>query len=162
MVKIALKLKANLENVESLTPSSNPDFRWYLKFACNNCGELSNKWNYASLAEQTPAQRGNAVNHFISKCKLCTRENSLNILPETISGITEDSCGQFKTIVVFDCRGLEPRDFSAREGWIVKTCDDGKTFTDVDLSEGEWVDYCDKTNQPVGIDNIEHTFERVK
>ena len=26
---------------------------------------------------------------------------------------------KFKTMVVFDCRGLEPVDFSPREGWKV-------------------------------------------
>ncbi|XP_065215386.1 CXXC motif containing zinc binding protein [Planococcus citri] len=161
MVKIALKLKANLENIESLNPSG-PDFRWCLKFVCNNCGEISNKWNYASLSEEIPAQRGNAVNHFVNKCKLCSRENSLTILPETVSGIKAETCGEFKTVVVFDCRGLEPREFSAREGWVAKAADDGKTFDDVDLSEGEWADYCDKTNQPVGVYEIEHCFERVK
>lgn len=162
MVKIALRLKANLENVESLDPSPNPDFRWYLKFACNNCGEVSSKWNYVSLVEETPAQRGSAVNHFVNKCKLCARENSLTIVPDTIGGITADSCSQFKTVLVMDCRGLEPREFSAREGWVVKAADGGKTFTDVDLGEGEWADYCDKTNQPVGVYEIEHSFERVK
>ena len=162
MVKIALKLKANLENIESLNPSPSPDFRWYLKFACNNCGELSSKWNYASLAEETPAQRGSAVNHFVNKCKLCARENSLTILSDTIDGINNESCTEFKTVVVFDCRGLEPKEFSAREGWIAKATNDGKTFDDVDLGEGEWAEYCDKSKQPVGIYDVEHSFERVK
>ncbi|KAK2578576.1 hypothetical protein KPH14_012010 [Odynerus spinipes] len=58
--------------------------------------------------------------------------------------------------------GLEPCDFSAREGWIAKAANGGKEFTDVDLSEGEWVEYCDITNQPVGIYEIEFRFERVK
>lgn len=162
MVKIALQLKANLENVESLTPSPDPEFRWYLKFACNNCGEVSSKWNYASLSEETPAARGSAVNHFVNKCKLCARENSLSILTETICGISAETSTDFKTVVVLDCRGLEPKEFSAREGWIVKAADDGKTFNDVDLSEGEWADYCDKTNQPVGVYEIQHNFLRVK
>ncbi|XP_058792480.1 CXXC motif containing zinc binding protein [Phymastichus coffea] len=162
MVKIALQLKANLENVESLTSSASPDFRWYMKFGCNNCGEVSSKWNYVSLSEETPAVRGSAVNHFVNKCKLCARENSLSIIPETIAGINADSCTEFKTVVVLDCRGLEPKEFSAREGWVIKAADNGQTFNDVDLSEGEWADYCDKTNQPVGVYEIQHNFLRVK
>ncbi|XP_014225921.1 UPF0587 protein C1orf123 homolog [Trichogramma pretiosum] len=162
MVKIALKLKANLENIESLCPATSPDFRWYLKFTCNNCGEMSSKWNYASLSEETPAQRGSAVNHFVTKCKLCGRDNSLTILQETVRGIVAESCGEFRQVAVFDCRGLEPKEFSAREGWVAKAVDGGKTFNEVDLSEGEWADYCDKINQPVGVYEIEHKFERVK
>jgi hypothetical protein len=152
MVKIALQLKANFENVESLTPSSDPDFRWYLKFVCNNCGEVCNKWIYTSVSD----------NQFVIKCKLCLRENSLVILSDTVTGIHVDSCNELKTVVVFDCRGLEPKEFAAREGWVVKAENNGNTFTDVDLSEGEWVDFCDKTNQPVVISELEHNFKRIK
>lgn len=160
MVKIALQMKATLENIGELKPSG-AEFRWYLKFTCCNCGEASEKWNYVSLNESTPAQRGNAVNHFISKCKLCSRENSMSILEDSIKSFIANDQDKFQTIVIFDCRGIEPSDFSAREGWIAKTIN-GKEFTDVDLSEGEWVDYCDKIKEPVGIYEIEHKFERIK
>ncbi|XP_003692796.1 CXXC motif containing zinc binding protein [Apis florea] len=160
MVKIALQMKATLENIGELKPSGG-EFRWYLKFTCCNCGEVSEKWNYVSLNESTPAQRGNAVNHFISKCKLCSRENSMNILEDSIKSFIANDQDKFQTIVIFDCRGIEPSDFSAREGWIAKTIN-GREFTDVDLSEGEWVDYCDKIKEPVGIYEIEHKFERMK
>ncbi|XP_076753155.1 CXXC motif containing zinc binding protein [Xylocopa sonorina] len=161
MVKIALQIKATMENVEELK-SSGSEFRWYLKFTCNNCGEVSEKWNYVSLSISTPAQRGNAVNHFVSKCKLCSRENSMTILEDSIKSFVANDQNNFQTIVIFDCRGLEPCDFSAREGWIAKVVNDGKEFTDVDLSEGEWADYCVKIKEPVGIYGIEHRFERVK
>ncbi|XP_014208076.1 UPF0587 protein C1orf123 homolog [Copidosoma floridanum] len=160
MVKIGLQVKANLENIESLKPQEE-SFKWYMKFACNNCGEVSSKWNYIMLEDEKPAQRGSGVTHYVTKCKLCARENSLTILPDTISEIKADTCDQFKTIVVFDCRGLEPKDFSAREGWIASV-DGGTTFNNVDLSEGDWADYCDKTKQPVSISCIEHNFVRVK
>lgn len=160
MVKIALQMKATLENIGELKPSG-AEFRWYLKFTCCNCGEASEKWNYVSLNESTPAQRGNAVNHFISKCKLCSRENSMSILEDSIKSFIANDQDKFQTIVIFDCRGIEPSDFSAREGWIAKTIN-GKEFTDADLTEGEWVDYCDKIKEPVGIYEIEHKFERMK
>ena len=160
MVNIALQMKATLENIGELKPSG-AEFRWYLKFTCCNCGEASEKWNYVSLNESTPAQRGNAVNHFISKCKLCSRENSMSILEDSIKSFIANDQDKFQTIVIFDCRGIEPSDFSAREGWIAKTIN-GKEFTDVDLTEGEWVDYCDKIKEPVGIYEIEHKFERMK
>ncbi|XP_053979765.1 CXXC motif containing zinc binding protein [Hylaeus anthracinus] len=161
MVKIALKVNATLENIEELRPSGH-QFRWYLKFTCSSCGEVSEKWNYASLSEFTPALRGNAVTHFMSKCKLCSRENSMSILEDSLKPYVADNQEKFQTIVVFDCRGLEPIDFSPREGWIAKAANGGKEFTEVDLSEGEWADYCDKIKEPVGIYDIEHRFERVK
>ncbi|XP_012149328.1 CXXC motif containing zinc binding protein [Megachile rotundata] len=161
MVKIALQIKVTLENIQELRPSG-PEFRWYFKFCCSNCGEVSEKWNYVSLNESIPAQRGNAVNHIVIKCKLCSRENSLTILEDSIKPYIADDQDKFQTIATFDCRGLEPTDFSAREGWIAKAIDDGKEFTDVDLSDGEWADYCDKIKEPVGIYQIEHKFARIK
>ena len=161
MVKIALQMKATMDNVKEFK-SSGADFRWYLKFTCNHCGEMSGKWNYVSLNKFTLAQRGNVINHFVSKCKICSRENTVTILEDTIRPYTVDDEGKFKTIVSFDCRGIEPTEFSARDGWTIKACDDGKVFTDVDLSEGEWVEYCDTTHRAVGIYEIETKFERLK
>ncbi|TGZ54226.1 UPF0587 protein C1orf123 homolog [Temnothorax curvispinosus] len=161
MVKIALRIRCRLDNVEELRPCG-PEFRWCLKFICGNCGEKSEKWNYISLDESTPMQRGSGVNHFVSKCKMCMRENTVTIIEDSIGSFTADDQGQFKTIVVLDCRGIEPHDFSARDGWIAKVADGGTEFADVDLSEGEWEDYCDKIMEPVGIYEIQHRFERIK
>ena len=86
----------------------------------------------------------------------------MTILEDSMKSFVATDQGRFQTIVVFDCRGFEPTDFSARDGWIANAVDDGKEFTEVDLTEGEWADYCDKIKQPVGIYDIEHRFERVK
>ena len=51
--------------------------------------------------------------------QLCSRENSIDILPDTIASYDMKDNNKFKTIVVFDCRGLEPVDFSPRNGWKV-------------------------------------------
>ncbi|XP_033219448.1 UPF0587 protein GA18326 [Belonocnema kinseyi] len=161
MVKISLQIKATLENIEELKPSG-PEFRWYLKFTCNSCGEVSQKWNYVSSDNYTPSiPNRNSVHHLTIKCKLCSRENSTTIIENSIKSYTAEDLGKFKEIVTFDCRGITPNDFSPREGWIVKTSDGGKEFRDVDLSEGEWVEYCDKTNKAVGIYEIESNFERI-
>ncbi|XP_015587324.1 UPF0587 protein C1orf123 homolog [Cephus cinctus] len=161
MVKIALFLKANLDSIEELKPLG-PDFQWCLKFKCSNCDEVLEKWQYMSLSVFTRSPRGNMVNHFVSKCKLCHRENSMTILEDTIQSYTIDDNGEFKQMVVFDCRGIEPIDFSPGEGWYARAVSEGKEFEDVDLSEGEWADYCDKTKTPCGIFEIEHKFEKVK
>lgn len=161
MVKIALEIKATLDSIEELKPDG-PEFRWCLKFSCSNCHEKSEKWNYMSLSEEIPAQHSRDIYHFSVKCKLCSRVNTASIIADSIKSYTADDQGKLKTVVIFDCRGLEPCDFSARDGWIAKAVDNGKEFKDVDLSEGEWADYCDKTNQPVGVYEIEHNFQRIK
>ncbi|EFN86576.1 UPF0587 protein C1orf123 homolog [Harpegnathos saltator] len=161
MVKIALQITCRLDNIEELKPGG-PEFRWCLKFTCSNCGQASEKWNYVSLEESTPMQRGSGVNNFVIKCKLCSRENSMTIMEHTIKSFTLNDQGKFKAIVTFDCRGMEPSDFSAREGWTAQTIEGGREFSDVDLSEGEWEYYCDETLQPVGIYEIKHRFEKIK
>ena len=51
--------------------------------------------------------------------QLCGRENSIDILPDTLTSYNVEDSNKFKTLVVFDCRGLEPVDFSPRNGWRV-------------------------------------------
>ncbi|KYM94378.1 PREDICTED: UPF0587 protein C1orf123 homolog [Cyphomyrmex costatus] len=161
MVKVALCVTCRLDNIEELKPSG-PEFRWCLKFICCNCSNKSEKWNYLSLDESMPLQRGNGVCHFICKCKFCSRENSVTIIEDSIKSFTKDDEGKFKTIVVFDCRGIEPDNFSAGEGWVAKAANGGKEFNDVDLDEGEWEDYCDKIMEPVGIYEFQHRFQKMK
>lgn len=40
--------------------------------------------------------------------------------------LTNNDVGKFKTLVIFDCRGVEPVDFEPKSGWIAKAEDDGK------------------------------------
>lgn len=75
---------------------------------------------------------------------------------------TEGDTGTFKTIASFDCRGVEPVDFSPRSGWIVKSSENGQTFEDVDLSEDDWVDYDTKNKVSVGIYEFESKFIKIK
>lgn len=67
-----------------------------------------------------------------------------------------------KTIVTFDCRGVEPTDFSPRSGWIVKSSENGQTFDNVDLSEDDWVEYDQKNNNSIGIYEFQSSFIKLK
>jgi len=84
MVKIGLQLKAFLENCTCLTPEGE-DFRWYLKLKCNSCGEVPDHWQYVSQEERVPVKGGRGDANAVIKCKLCGRENSIDILPDTIA-----------------------------------------------------------------------------
>lgn len=66
-----------------------------------------------------------------------------------------------KTIVVFDCRGVEPVDFKPEEGWQTKA-NSGKVFAEFDLNDGMWADYDDKANESVEINDFEWKFVKVK
>lgn len=64
--------------------------------------------------------------------------------------------------MTFDCRGIEPVDFSPSEGWLAKAEESGKIFDNINLEEKEWVEYDEKTQQSVGIYELESRFISVK
>ncbi|XP_078038870.1 CXXC motif containing zinc binding protein [Augochlora pura] len=161
MVKIALQIKTEMENVEELKPSG-PGFRWYLKLNCSNCREGTDKWNYLSLSETVAAPKGHSISHYMSKCKLCSRTNNITILEDSVKPYVAREEEDFQTIAVFDCRGLEPCDFWPREGWTIKSIEGGTEFTDVDLTEGEWGEYCQKIEKSIWIYEIEFRLEKIK
>uniref|UniRef100_A0A673TMX8 CXXC motif containing zinc binding protein n=1 Tax=Suricata suricatta TaxID=37032 RepID=A0A673TMX8_SURSU len=134
MGKIALQLKATLENVTNLRPLGE-DFRWYLKMKCGNCGEISEKWQYIRLMDSVALKGGRGSASMVQKCKLCARENSIEILSSTIKSYNAEDNEKFKTIVEFECRGLEPVDFQPQAGFAAEGVDSGTVFSDINLQE---------------------------
>ncbi|XP_072028725.1 CXXC motif containing zinc binding protein-like [Amphiura filiformis] len=156
MVRIGLQIKATMDNVTSLIPEGQ-DFRWYLKIKCSNCGEVTEHWNYVTLEEShaIKGSRGNAS--MVSKCKFCSRESSMDIISDTIQPYNAEDGERFKTVIVFECRGIEPVDFSPRIGFTCTGVDSPARF-EVDLTEKEWVEYDEHKNVSVGIFDLESQF----
>ena len=161
MVKISLQIKVQLENVEEIRGNADEEFRWYLKLKCTSCGEINNSWQYVCLAESLETKGGRGSASMVQKCKICKRENHLDILKEYVKSYGAENDGTFVGVVAFECRGLEPIDFEIRSGWDV-CCGSNKIFEDVDLSEKEWYDYNDQNNDSVSITEIEHQFIKLK
>nr|CAG4643606.1 EOG090X0HQJ [Ilyocryptus agilis] len=161
MVKIGLQLKASLENVTKLR-SEGDDFRWYLKVKCSHCNEESDKWIYITQSESVEVKGGRGTANMVLKCKLCSREHNMDIIPESVTSYNDEDQGKFKTIIKFDCRGMEPSNFSPRNGWTVEGLESGTVFSDIDLTEKEWADYDEKAKTTVGIYELEHNFIREK
>ncbi|XP_033118514.1 CXXC motif containing zinc binding protein-like [Anneissia japonica] len=159
MVRIGLQIQANLENVTNLRPEGD-DFRWYLKLKCQNCQEESKSFVYISLLESHPLKGGRGSASLVSKCKLCSRENSIDILKDTIKSYDIEDNNQMKTIVGFECRGMEPVDFSPRVGFVCSGVESSSTFQ-VDLTEKEWVDYDENAQESVGVYEVEWTFVKL-
>lgn len=65
-------------------------------------------------------------------------------------------------MVVFDCRGVEPFDFSPRIGFTAEGLETGTPFNEINLEEREWVDYDEKAGESVGIYEMEHKFVAIK
>lgn len=80
MVKISLQIKANLENIDELY-TIHPNYNFLLKIKCLSCGEVSDKWHDVTESQTYPTKMGKSEVHYLAKCKLCSRENSLDIIP---------------------------------------------------------------------------------
>eukprot|EP00249_Psilotum_nudum_P004646 c18151_g1_i1 orf=266-766(+) len=162
MVLLLLQIKADLENLTNLIPRGGSDgspFWYFFKVKCGSCGEMSDKFSAVTATEQLQMPRSRGVAHLVQKCKFCGREGCIIMVdgrgkPYTI----EDSeAGRFVPVMCFDCRGIEPVEFSLRDGWSAEGVS-GSKFADIDLSEGEFAEYDEKASCPVGITDIEHKF----
>lgn len=83
MVKIGLQICAVLENVETLK-TSHPDYPFFVKIRCTNCGELDEKFHDITESEKTGGTSRNQDGfNFYMKCKMCSRENSIDIVEKS-------------------------------------------------------------------------------
>lgn len=128
---------------------------------CSSCGEVGEKFTRIELSEKTalPGSRGEA--NLVIKCKLCSRVNSADIIADSVKPYTADDNESYKTVLVLDCRGVEPVDFFAGQGYKCKGEETGTVFDKINLEEGEWVDYDEKAASSVGIYTVEHRFVKV-
>uniref|UniRef100_A0A915LBX8 Uncharacterized protein n=1 Tax=Romanomermis culicivorax TaxID=13658 RepID=A0A915LBX8_ROMCU len=162
MPKFSLEIKVELENVTNLQPEFVSSYRWHLKFCCSRCKETSDRWNYVSIDEilEIPGSRGTA--NFVEKCKFCDCQNSLSILSESFEPYVFECSNQWRKMIVFECRGLEPTDFEPRGIWVANSVESSSKFEHIDLNEKEWADFDEKAQTPVGIFNFESRFSKIR
>ncbi|XP_058460291.1 UPF0587 protein CG4646 isoform X2 [Malaya genurostris] len=80
MVKIALQIKATLENIEELQ-TCHPHYAFFVRIKCTNCGEVSDKWHDITEGERVNEDTRNPKGfNFYMKCRMCFRENSIDIV----------------------------------------------------------------------------------
>lgn len=100
MVKIGLQIRATFENVEELK-TTHPDYPFFLKLKCSNCGEQSDKWHDITESERTNEDSRNPDGfNFYMKCKLCSRENSIDIVEGSNGKITSAYSISFSRLVL--------------------------------------------------------------
>uniref|UniRef100_A0A3B5LK84 CXXC motif containing zinc binding protein n=1 Tax=Xiphophorus couchianus TaxID=32473 RepID=A0A3B5LK84_9TELE len=127
-----------------------------LQLKCGNCGEVPDKWQYVTLMESVPLKGGRGSASMVQKCKLCARENSIGAHESVIKCASDNE--KFKTMVQFECRGLEPVDFQPQAGFAAEGAETGTPFPEVNLLEKDWNDYDDKAKESVGIYEVTHRF----
>ncbi|KAL2772528.1 CXXC motif containing zinc binding protein isoform 3 [Daubentonia madagascariensis] len=110
------------------------------------------------MGDSVALKGGRGSASMVQKCKLCARENSIEILSSTIKPYNAEDNEKFKTIVEFECRGLEPVDFQPQAGFAAEGVESGMVFSDIDLQEKDWTDYDEKAQESVGIYEVTHQF----
>ncbi|KAJ5106797.1 Protein of unknown function DUF866 eukaryotic [Penicillium angulare] len=177
---LTLTLKAELEGVTALKPidtEENPYF-FTFKVQCSSCRETHPNWVSFNRFEQheIPGSRGEA--NFVWKCRLCTKTHSASIITAPKEYDAEAKKAEQK-IIEMDCRGLEFIDFKAdvsnvlvaymhvpfysrriQGEWEAKGIESSTPFTAIDLLEGEWYDYDEKSSEEVSIKEITWSVSR--
>ncbi|XP_029650128.1 CXXC motif containing zinc binding protein [Octopus sinensis] len=157
MGKIALQFKATLENITNICTEGD-DFRWYMKVKCANCGETTDRFVYVCLEESAPLKGGRGSANLVLKCHLCSRENSISIIKESLGKYTIDNDNQFVSMVTFECRGIEPVDYQPTCGFVGESSESTTQFKEITFAEGDWTDYDENASVSVGIYDLEHRF----
>lgn len=100
MVKIALQISCILENIDYL--KAGDGFSYFLKLRCMNCGETDDVWHPVCEDDRVQESSRNAKgSNFLIKCKLCSRENSLDVCEGSKGERVINSKLNNKTIRIF-------------------------------------------------------------
>ncbi|KAF7320107.1 hypothetical protein MKEN_00795100 [Mycena kentingensis (nom. inval.)] len=158
MVKLLLSIKAELENVTNLKPTT--DFEYFFIVECTSCRETHPKpvsLNRRDTYDISGSKGGTA--HFVWRCGNCKRESSAKFEEAYPVRPYNAENEQFGPLLQIECRGLEFTGFEPRGIWACEGMN-GTGFPEVDLEEGEWTDYDEKAALPVGISSFESKWTR--
>jgi hypothetical protein len=75
------------------------------------------------------------------RCKFCKREGSASIVGKALPVLESDT---WTTVLMLECRGIEPVDFDPRGEFCGKSTASSMTFDSIELEDGEWIDYDEK------------------
>ncbi|KAL9100660.1 MAG: hypothetical protein Q9163_003987 [Psora crenata] len=128
---LALVLTADLTGITDLLPFDTPDQPYLYTFK-----------------ESNKVSGGKGEANFVWRCKTCKRESTASIINGPWA-YTHASPPQSRSIIEFDCRGLEFTEFKADGEWTANGLESSTKFNSIDLQEGEWFDYDEKTSEEV-------------
>jgi len=90
---------------------------------------------------------------------MCKRESSAKFDAAPPTPYKNDHA-EWGPLLVVECRGLEFVGFDPRGDWSCQGIESKTRFTDVDLSEGEWIDYDEKAAIPVRVHQFDSKWGR--
>ncbi|KAF4494900.1 DUF866 domain [Fusarium agapanthi] len=144
----ALYLTADLQGVTNLLPDDTQDNPfWYMfKVQCTSCRETHPNHVGVNRFETNEMSGSRGEANFVWKCKNCKRESSASVKAGPFP-YEQTEPAKPQKILEFDCRGLEFTEFKAEGEWLAEGVETGTKFTGIDLEEGEWFEYDEKSNE---------------
>ncbi|CAO1637663.1 unnamed protein product [Parajaminaea phylloscopi] len=167
MPLLALQLRAQLENVTALRPSTD-DYTLMVKTKCNSCHEEHAKVVGITPGSEVEMKGGRGSADLVMSCQFCKRESSAKFEEPTSKlplwrpySPREDSGADWQTICVLDVRGMDLIGWEAEGTWSCSSTVSKAKFEDVEFDENrEWTDYDEKGGEPVGITELEGRWVR--
>ena len=110
-------------------------------------------------------QGSKGLANYISKCKSCDRTSSIEFIDGSLKAY-EDQNGQFQTIAIFECRGMEPceffpgNSFSAASAVSENVWGSAGGGEPLDLTEGDWAAYDEDAEESVTVYEFKSQFIR--
>ena len=163
MVLLVLYVKAELENIESITFPPNIQYCFDVKDAQSD-EEKKGVFLCADEIAEVDGSKGDA--NFAMRFPDCKKQCTVtftDVKGVTRDTITAEDSGNFVPIRGFDCRGLELAKWTPTEGLVVKSTG-GTKWENVDLGADPdgWFEYCEKCGESVGITELEFEFRTHK
>ncbi|KAJ3085369.1 hypothetical protein HK102_000068 [Quaeritorhiza haematococci] len=154
MPKYKVEWRADLENLTNLRPNPSTDYQWTFKVQCTSCREAHGTPVSFTSEEQHELSGSRGSANLVMKCSFCAKQGSMSIEQASIKPYTADDAPRFKSLVVLECRGLEPVEWIPGEDFEAEGVDSGTKFDEIDLSD-DWAEYDEKAGQSVGISELE-------
>lgn len=165
-VIIVLKVRAELEGVAKIV--FPPDHEWILDVQQSGSdGSEQRKGITISNAEEFEVKGSKGTAHFVMKWEGRKDQSTMSIFTpnrksplkgKTLGQYTAEDSGQFVAVAAFECKGVEPINWTPSVGYEVENVKGG-VHKDVDLSEREWCDYDADNELSVSICDLQWQFE---
>eukprot|EP00271_Cylindrocystis_brebissonii_P021536 TRINITY_DN775_c0_g1_i1.p1 TRINITY_DN775_c0_g1~~TRINITY_DN775_c0_g1_i1.p1 ORF type:complete len:174 (+),score=33.16 TRINITY_DN775_c0_g1_i1:645-1166(+) len=172
MVLIMIRIKCELENLTNLRPEE--DFTYFFNVECSSCREVCPRESAVTAGETSSTSSGvrqkssgttkTAEANLVQKCDFCSRTGTISLVPGHGRPYMADDSEheRFVPLLLLDCRGMEPVQYSPRDGWIAEGAETGTKFAEIDLTEGDFSEYDVKAKQSVGVYKFTAEFVKTK
>ena len=151
-----LLLKATLESIHTITVDE--DFCFRVKFACDGCGDVSEKAQVFSWTDSVEVPGGKGSAKFLAKCKGCSRPYNVDIASTAADFVyTAEHSGAWRRVASVECRGgVNPVAFEIGDGY--KVTGPKAEWCNQDLGD-DWAEFDEEADTSVSILSVESRFE---